>query len=215
MTKPFLTIAGQRFGRLVTKQPVLHTRPAKWLCVCDCGVSIEARVSSLNYGSTKSCGCLRRENAGKASTKLRTKHGHTAGSNSRTYRIWANMMSRCTNPNFDSYPYYGGRGIAVTEPWKKFANFLSDMGKAPEGMSLDRIESNGNYSKENCRWATKTQQANNMRSNVRVQYLGESLTVQELCRAYNLSAKLMYSRLARGWDIERAVATKAQKTQKA
>ena len=203
----FQNIEGRRFGRLIAKYPISNVRPTKWHCVCDCGNSINTRVSSLNRGSTKSCGCLQREASGKACVKRLTKHGHTAGGNSRTYRIWINMVSRCTNPKFDAYPYYGGRGIAVAESWRSFANFLADMGEAPASLTLDRIDSDGNYCKENCQWSTRVQQANNRRNTVQFEYLGSLMTVAELCRAYNLSASLVHARLHRGWSVEKAVDT--------
>ena len=96
-----------------------------------------------------------------------TTHGETAGKNSRVYRIWANMRSRCDNPKFDAYPYYGGRGIKTCEAWKVFGNFLKDMGHPPDGFSIDRIDSGGDYEPSNCKWSSKKEQANNKSSNLR------------------------------------------------
>jgi hypothetical protein len=93
-------------------------------------------------------------------------HGHASGgSDSRTYRIWAGMKQRCLNPKTTHYGYYGGRGIKVCERWMDYRNFLADMGEAPEGLSLDRINPDGNYEPGNCRWATDKVQANNKSRN--------------------------------------------------
>ena len=125
------------------------------------------------------------------------------------YQCWQNMKRRCYDPTSDHYVYYGKRGILVCDRWlESFDNFLEDMGERPEGMSLDRIDLNGNYTPENCRWADGIAQATN-RSIVRLfEYRGESLTIPELARRYGIKKSTLSMRIyGYGWDVQRAVET--------
>jgi hypothetical protein len=146
---------GERYGRLTVRayagQP---RRERRWLCECDCGEMVEVGTGSLRSGNTRSCGCLRRD----TNTARLTTHG---ASKTRTYASWKTMLQRCDDENHVAFSYYGGRGITVCERWRSFENFLADMGKRPEGKTLDRIDPDGNYEPSNCRWATyKEQRAN-------------------------------------------------------
>ena len=125
-------------------------------CLCDCGNSIDVRYDHLISGNSKSCGCLQRLSA----IELSTKHGL---SKTPTYLCWAAMKQRCHNPKNTLYPLYGERGISYDPNWESFENFLADMGECPEGLTLDRIDVNGNYCKENCRWENCTVQMHNRR----------------------------------------------------
>ena len=155
----FIDRTGAVFWRLTV---VKHLGGGLWRCECQCGATTVVSGGQLTRGKTKSCGCLRREVTG---AKRRT-HGMT---NTRTYRIWNGMNTRCYNPERHDYDRYGGRGITVCAAWQRpdgFTAFLADMGQCPDGMTLERRDNNGPYSKDNCYWVPAAVQARNKRNSV-------------------------------------------------
>lgn len=135
-------------------------------------------------------------------------HGHARrGLKSRAYRSWNYMLQRCYNAKNTKFPLYGGRGISVCERWHHFPNFLEDMGECPEGLSLDRKDSNGNYEPNNCRWATPIEQSNNIRTNRFLEFNGSRKTMAQWAREIGCSAATLTNRLKRGWSLEKTLTT--------
>lgn len=133
------------------------------------------------------------------------KHGHTGDNGkilSTTYRSWKSMKQRCNDNKDSSFSSYGGRGITVCGRWNSFENFLIDMGERPENTTLDRINNNGNYNKENCRWATPLQQSTNRKNNINLTYKNETKTLSEWCKEYNVLYNIAHYRLLNGMKFE-------------
>lgn len=132
------------------------------------------------------------------------------GGRTSTYVIWMNMRQRCLNPNHPHYKDYGGRGIAVCPQWDRFSQFLADMGERPLGMTLERENNDGPYSPDNCRWANRTEQANNRRGNRLLAMNGEVKTLNQWARQYRLHHATIQDRLDKyGWSVEEALTTPA------
>lgn len=153
-----IDLTGQIFGRLTVIKEVDRNKygQSMWECLCDCKNTTIVQGGSLHSGNTQSCGCLRKE---KIKESL-IKHGMCKTS---TYNAWVGILQRCNNPRNQDYHNYGGRGIAVCDRWLKFENFISDMGLKPTGLTIDRINNNLGYFKENCRYASSIEQNRNRR----------------------------------------------------
>lgn len=135
----------------------------------------------------------------------KTTHGHaTKGAMSKTYKIWAGMLARCRTPSATNYSQYGGAGVTVCKSWNEFANFLADMGEAPDGMSIDRKENDKGYEPGNCRWATRQEQNENRRSVRMYEFNGERMNLTQWARKIGITKYSMYERVAK-WPLERAL----------
>lgn len=189
-----IDITGQRFGKLTA---IDYINNGRWKCKCDCGNEKIISGTDLRKGSTKSCGCLCKED--------RKKHGHARKRDvSKTYRIWSNMKTRCSNPKHIWYKNYGGRGIIVCERWQIFENFLEDMGECPKGYQIDRLNNNGNYEPGNCKYIPLENQAFNRRNNIDIEFNGVKKNIKEWANDLGINYHTLRYRIKNGWPIEKA-----------
>ncbi len=172
-------------------------RIAECLCTA-CGKITNMRAGNIQRKGIKSCGCLQYE------FSPNKKHGLHG---TRTYIAWGGIKRRCLNKKEKGYKNYGGRGITFCKKWDSFEGFYADMGDAPPGMSIERIDNNKGYSKENCRWATRIEQANNKRSNRFLDFNGNKMTLAQWSKKTGLKESCIYGRLKRGWSIEKTLTT--------
>lgn len=197
-TSKIRDITGQKFNML-TAIRIAERNPLKWECKCDCGNLCIVRAGNIINGKQKSCGCL--------SHKGNPIHGQCY---TRVYRIYAKIKRRCFVKDDPAYPRYGGRGITMCDEWKdSFENF-SEWAYAngyADNLSIDRIDNNGSYTPENCRWSDLYCQANNKRNNVIYCYEGKTQTLPNWCREKNMSYKAVWYRLSKGWPFEKAIST--------
>lgn len=184
-------------------------KQSRWLCICKCGNTAEVLGSRLLRGKTLSCGCLQREVA----RKNVTKHG---GRNDKLYDVWASIKQRCQNKNNKSYKYYGGRGIKMCDEWSnEYANFKQwayangyDDALPSKNCTIDRIDVNGDYCPENCRWVSMTTQANNKSNNIRIMYHNEEHTASEWSEILGINKSTFYGWLSDGETIESIIKNK-------
>ncbi len=172
-------------------------RQGRVLVRCHCGTVKEVHLG--NASRMKSCGC----DKGKAISEARTTHGKTG---TGIYNLWKGMIQRCTNPNSEHYADYGGRGILPSDEWRSFENFYADMGDPPEGKTLERRDNDKGYCRGNCYWATRVEQANNKRRNVKVTHNGETKTIAQWCKVRGLNYSTVMSRIHQlNWPVELAL----------
>lgn len=174
-----------------------------WMCECVCGARVEVTGANLRSGQ-KSCGCMK----GKLISKAMMKHGHKAAHETTAeYRAWCKIRERCCNPNDAAFSRYGGRGINICDRWlESYEAFYQDMGDKPSSdHSVDRIDNSKGYSPENCRWATRHEQANNKRNNKMLTAGGRQMTMAQWAREMRLKVGTIQSRLKCGWSEEDAV----------
>ena len=199
-------ITGQRFGRLIAIKPNgTQGNNTKWLCKCDCGNFKTTNISSLTRGLCKSCGCLRKENT----ASMFKKHGYR---NTKLYAVYCTMKARCYNPNSEQYKYYGANGVRIYNEWladfKTFYDWSIENGYK-EGLSIDRIDVNGNYEPSNCRWVDIVSQANNKTNNIVITHNGETHTIAEWSDITGISYTALYQRImVHKWSVEKAFSTK-------
>ena len=202
-----IDLTGRKFTRLTVINRCDYNRRGKsvWHCKCDCGNEKDVVSVDLINGGTKSCGCLNSEKKSKRITDRNRTHNKT---HTRLYSIYRSMKYRCYYKNNPSYNNYGGRGISVCEEWLNdfmaFYNWAMDNGYK-DGLTIDRINNNGNYEPSNCRWATRKQQQNNMRSNVFLEVDGEKHTIAEWSEITGLNHSTICGRLRRGKSPKEAI----------
>lgn len=189
---------GQRFGRLVLVDIDLQakSRNKKWICRCDCGNEKSILADTLRAGKAKSCGCLRTEQL----VRRYTLHGL---SKTRLHAVWRSMTQRCSNPQNKGYKNYGGRGIYVCQEWHDFAAFFdwAISSGYKNGLSIERVNNDGPYSPQNCKWATRTVQARNTRRNL-VAPNGQLWA--DVANENGIPGSTFRSRIYIGWEISRA-----------
>lgn len=196
------TVVGKKFNRLTITDIAGISESGKTLVAvtCDCGAHKLLEYAYVSCGNTKSCGCLRQEILGDVARK----HG-LSGDN--RYCSWSAMIARCYNKSNGSYKNYGGRGITVAPEWLDSPEqFYIDMGEKPENLSLDRINNDANYSKDNCRWATRKEQQNNRRNTVRIKVNGVAHTIAEWSLLSGIKVSTLYSRFYRGKQLIKILA---------
>jgi len=213
---------GEKFGRLtvikldhiqeyISPNDVISNKEY-YLCKCDCGNECIILKKSLKLGYTKSCGCFRKEIAKKEAEKI--KHGLIK---TRLYNIFSCIKTRCYNKKHNYFNNYGGRGITICDEWlnKKngfitFYNWAMDNGYQ-ENLTIDRIDNNGNYNPDNCRWIIHKEQCRNQSSNVNITYNGETHCIAEWAEILNIKSSFIYNRIHKNWSIEKIFAILVKK----
>lgn len=200
---------GKRFGKwtVIGETEGLST----WYCECECGTRRHVPRYTLLSGASKSCGCSRYTGSNSIGERTR-KHGDFG---TRLYGIWAAMKRRCYNPNVKFYHDYGGRGITVCDEWLDYIPFKewALANGYEEGLTIDRIDVNGNYCPENCRWVTQREQCNNTRKTRIVEYNGKKYTMREIADITGLKIRTIQGRYERGWTPEQIFSNELKKNQ--
>lgn len=198
MPKKFKDLTGKKNGRLTVIESFRNDKKQLfWKCQCECGLETNVIHGNIFNGATKSCGCLRAEAS--------QKHG---GTGTKLYARWLSIKDRILNPKNARFESYGGRGIKMCERWlNSFEAFRDDMGPTyQEGLAIDRIDNDGDYCPENCRWANRFQQQSNMRNSRFLEFNGKRLIISEWARVTGLKRGTIMGRLNRGWPMEMVLA---------
>lgn len=201
MKKVFEDLTGMKFGfwTVIERAPNNANGSARFICRCQCGTVRVIRAQALKNGGSRSCGCHKND--------YNRKHN---GKGTRLYEIWRQMRYRCQKEGHSAYPGYGGRGIKVCAEWEDFGNFRSwAMANGyDDSKSIDRIDVNGDYCPENCRWADSKTQMNNRRNTPHYSYLGESLTLSEWSQRLGIPRSTIRNRMKNGLSFAEAVEQK-------
>lgn len=196
------SLLGLRFGRLTVLEELAERQTGKklWRCVCDCGNETRSTTGNLKSGKSSSCGCYRRDRTVECLSTHKM-------SRSREYAIWVGMHNRCRWNGHTNYQNYGGRGIRVCERWADFQSFYDDMGPCPSGLTIERINVDGDYTPENCKWETKTEQQYNKSTTRWIVYKGERMAVGKTVHLVGdiVSISVALHRLTRGWSVDDAL----------
>ena len=202
----FIDLTGEKYNHLLVIERVENTKSGRtqWKCLCDCGNETIVRGSNLKSGAVKSCGCL-----------LHVANNITHGdSHTKLYNHWISMIYRCSHPNNNAYKWYGARGIKVCDEWldyQKFKQWVMDT-RPDESYTVDRIDVNGDYCPENCRWIPMGEQANNRTTNLLYEYNGKTQNLSQWCKELNLDYKLVHNRLKKSkWSFEKSISTPVTK----
>lgn len=202
MTKPLKISTGERYGRLAIQCEVekKQKRRRRFQCLCDCGNIVCVNLEHLRSGKTKSCGCFQKENREVANLR----HGLYG---SPLYILWHSMKQRCENQKAKGYADYGGRGIKICQEWQEVSVFCKWASKKgfKQGLSIERIDVNGDYSPLNCTFIPKREQAKNTRKNRFITYKGETMIISDWAKRIGLSCGGLKSRLDLGWAVGRAL----------
>jgi hypothetical protein len=198
----FLNLSGQKFSRLLVIKPTDRRAGGNVIfeCLCDCGRTAFVSGDKLKNGNNRSCGCSKVERF--------YKHGLARHP---LYHAWHGLVSRCTDPTHPQWTDYGGRGITVCPEWlgdNGLTQFVADMDPKPPGTSIDRIDNEGPYSAQNCRWATTYEQQSNTRANVRISYLGRTMIVEDWARELGLRSDTLRHRLITGRPLSEILSSK-------
>lgn len=207
-TGPKADLTGRTFGRWTVVRLAVGAKDSLWLCRCKCGTTRRVSGHSLKRGRSRSCGCLFREVAKAQAYRLgkaNIRHGMTG---TVEHNAWHAMLQRCYDKNCPSYKNYGGRGIKVCRRWRRFEEFLADMGRRPKNSaSLGRIDNSKNYDPTNCRWENWRAQQRNRRGNIQISFRGKTRCISEWAEEYGLSTPALWSRIQRRWPMHRALNT--------
>lgn len=202
----FQDITFQKFGKLTAikclgKSKTTSGNDTYWLCKCECGNFAKTTITKLKSGHTRSCGCLKKRNES---------DNYIAKSKTRLYRIWIGMKTRCFNVKAGNYKYYGAKGVTICKEWvgdDGFENFKkwSLENGYKDGLTIDRIDNEKEYSPDNCRWVTMKEQARNTSQVKMIEYNGENKSVPDWAESIGISAELLKKRIRDGWSIEKCI----------